>query len=49
MTAPSVRTLMLHEHHGMDLLSKEQIRVPPYGVATTGDEVFEAAKKIGQH
>ncbi|KHN84716.1 putative succinyl-CoA ligase [ADP-forming] subunit beta, mitochondrial [Toxocara canis] len=47
MTAPSVRTLMLHEHHGMDLLSKEQIRVPPFGVASTTDEVFDAARKIG--
>ncbi|VDK53026.1 unnamed protein product [Anisakis simplex] len=47
MTAPSVRTLMLHEHHGMSLLEKQQIRVPPFGVASDTDEVFEAAKKIG--
>ncbi|KAK0404735.1 hypothetical protein QR680_017601 [Steinernema hermaphroditum] len=47
MLAPSVRNLMLQEHHGMTLLSRENINVPPYGVAKTAEEAFEAAKKIG--
>ncbi|KAK6047023.1 ATP-grasp domain protein [Cooperia oncophora] len=43
----SVRTLMLQEHHGMAILQKEDINVPPFGVAKTAEEAREHAKRIG--
>jgi succinyl-CoA synthetase beta subunit len=43
----SVRTLMLQEHHGMVLLEKEGIKVPPHGVARTPEEAEQHARNIG--
>uniref|UniRef100_A0A914YUQ3 Succinate--CoA ligase [ADP-forming] subunit beta, mitochondrial n=1 Tax=Panagrolaimus superbus TaxID=310955 RepID=A0A914YUQ3_9BILA len=43
----SVRTLMLQEHHGMVLLERENIKVPPHGVARTPEEAMQHAKNIG--
>jgi acyl-CoA synthetase (NDP forming) len=43
----SVRTLMLQEHHGMVLLEKEGIKVPPHGVAKTPEEAEQHARNIG--
>ncbi|KAL3119555.1 hypothetical protein niasHT_010141 [Heterodera trifolii] len=42
-----IRTLMLHEHSGMALLTGNGIRVPPCAVARTADQAFEEANKIG--
>lgn len=39
---------MLQEHHGMVLLEKESIKVPPHGVARTPEEAQEHARKIGK-
>ena len=39
--------MMLQEHHGMKLLDNANIKVPPHGVARSGDEAMEQAKKIG--
>ncbi|KAK5986169.1 Succinyl-CoA ligase beta subunit [Trichostrongylus colubriformis] len=43
----SARTLMLQEHHGMAILQKENINVPPFGVARTADEARKQAERIG--
>ncbi|CAD5210528.1 unnamed protein product [Bursaphelenchus okinawaensis] len=45
--ATSVRTLSLHEHYGHELLRKTGINVPDFGVATTPDEAYAVAQKIG--
>jgi succinyl-CoA synthetase beta subunit len=47
VTKQCVRGLMLHEHHGVRLLQKARINVPPFGVAKSADEAFEQAQKIG--
>lgn len=38
---------MLQEHHGMGLLNKEGIKVPPFGVAKSAEEALQRAKEIG--
>jgi succinyl-CoA synthetase beta subunit len=38
---------MLQEYHGMALLNKEGIKVPPFGVARSAEEARDQAKKIG--
>ncbi|VDO79949.1 unnamed protein product [Haemonchus placei] len=43
----SARTLMLQEHHGMAILQKENINVPPFGVAKTAEEARAQAERIG--
>ena len=43
-----VRSLMLHEHHGVRLLQQAGINVPPFGVGKTAEEAFDQAKKIGK-
>uniref|UniRef100_A0AC35TRG9 Succinate--CoA ligase [ADP-forming] subunit beta, mitochondrial n=1 Tax=Rhabditophanes sp. KR3021 TaxID=114890 RepID=A0AC35TRG9_9BILA len=41
------RTMMLQEHHAMKLLQDNNITVPEFGVARTGDEAYELTKKLG--
>uniref|UniRef100_A0AC35TQN7 Succinate--CoA ligase [ADP-forming] subunit beta, mitochondrial n=1 Tax=Rhabditophanes sp. KR3021 TaxID=114890 RepID=A0AC35TQN7_9BILA len=43
----STRRLMLHEHHAMKLLQDNNINVPEFGVAHTGQEAFDLTKKFG--
>ncbi|KJH47103.1 succinate-CoA ligase, beta subunit [Dictyocaulus viviparus] len=38
---------MLQEHHGIALLQRENINVPPFGVARSAEEAKEQAQKIG--
>ncbi|CAI4233255.1 unnamed protein product [Auanema sp. JU1783] len=45
--AASARNLMLHEHHGMSVLQKEDIKVPPFGVARSAEQAKDQARKIG--
>ncbi|KAI6209468.1 Succinate--CoA ligase [ADP-forming] subunit beta, mitochondrial [Aphelenchoides besseyi] len=47
LTKQCVRGLNLHEHHGVGLLQKAGVNVPPFGVAATPEEALEQAKKIG--
>uniref|UniRef100_A0A183C5W1 Succinate--CoA ligase [ADP-forming] subunit beta, mitochondrial n=1 Tax=Globodera pallida TaxID=36090 RepID=A0A183C5W1_GLOPA len=42
-----IRTLMLHEHSGMAMLTASSVRVPPCSVARTADEAYAQAMKIG--
>lgn len=43
----SVRTLMLQEYSGMTVLSENNVRVPPFGLATSAEEAYQQAMKIG--
>ncbi|KAJ2740169.1 beta' subunit, partial [Coemansia sp. BCRC 34490] len=49
-TAPKsqqVRNLSIHEYMSANLLSEAGIKVPKGSVATTPEEAYQAAKKLG--
>jgi hypothetical protein len=46
-TNQSARTLMLQEYNGMTVLSENNVRVAPFGIATSAEEAFQQAMKIG--
>ncbi|KAJ2787171.1 beta' subunit [Coemansia interrupta] len=43
-----VRNLSIHEYMSANLLSEAGIKVPKGVVASSADEAFEAAKKLGK-
>jgi len=38
---------MLQEYNGMTVLSENNVRVPPFGIATSAEEAYNQAVKIG--
>ncbi|KAJ2556840.1 beta' subunit, partial [Coemansia sp. RSA 1933] len=42
-----VRNLSIHEYMSANLLSEAGIKVPKGSVATSAEEAYEAAKKLG--